>query len=259
MKFHEVGGLCYYSFESLDHAGVTSAVFTRKGGVSPSPWNTLNVGGTLGDDRTRVVKNRELTFAAVRKSVESIFDVWQVHSTRIVRADQPRPLDQPHQKADGILTDKPGVSLFMRFGDCVPILLFDPERRAIGLVHAGWKGTVNRIAKLAVEAMKQQFDSRPDSIQACIGPSICPEHYPVGMDVVRKVKQAFDSRSGEILKRDGSQTRFDLWKANQIVLEEQGIKKIEIAGICTACHPDEWFSHRGENGKTGRFGVLFAL
>ncbi len=259
MNFHNSSGVCYYTFPSLEEAGVTAAVFTRIGGVSPAPWNTLNVGGTVGDDQGRVNTNRELVFKSMNRPSESIFDVWQVHSTNVIRTDRPRPLNQAHQKADGMLTNNPEVTFFMRFADCVPILLFDRVHQAIGLVHSGWMGTVNWIGKAAVEEMGKQFETNPRDILACIGPSICVDHYPVGIDVANRVRQSFNSQAGRLLKKTGENVHFDLWGANQTILQEAGVEKIELSGICTACHPNEWFSHRGEKGKTGRFGVLFAL
>jgi polyphenol oxidase len=259
MKLNRVDGIQYYSFESFEKAGVVSAVFTRKGGTSLSPWASLNVGGTVGDDPQRVLENRRRSFAAVNRRPESMFDVWQVHSSEVIKADNPRPVNESHQKADAILTDNESVTLFMRFADCVPVLLFDPVHRAIGLVHAGWAGTVNRIGKAAVEAMQACFGTDPASLLAGIGPSICPDHYPIGEEVIFRVKDAFGQDAHGLLRANGEATHFDLWSANQWVLEQAGVRQIEIAGLCTACHPDEWFSHRGEKGKTGRFGFLFAL
>ena len=215
--------------------------------------------GTVGDDPLRVVENRKRSFAAVGRSLDSMFDVWQVHSNDVVLAQAPRPVNEAHQKADAILTDKDAITLFMRFADCVPVLLFDPVHRAIGLVHAGWAGTVNQIGMMAVQAMQAAFGTDPASLLAGIGPSICPEHYPIGADVIVKVKEAFGLDAPGLLAAHGEATHFDLWSANQRVLERAGVKHIEISEICTACHPDEWYSHRGEKGKTGRFGFLFGL
>ena len=259
MISHLSNGVHYYSFENLDKAGVVSAAFTRTGGVSSVPWATLNVGGTVGDDPERVAENRRRAFSAVNRPLSSMFDVWQVHSSDVVVTDRPRPANEAHQKADIILTRSPDVTLFMRFADCVPILLFDPIHKAIGLAHSGWLGTVNQVGRSAIAAMQSQFGTNPADLIACIGPSICADHYPVGSDVADKAGQAFEQKIDQVLIERGGQTHFDLWKANQIVLEESGVTNIEIAGICTACHSDEWFSHRGERGKTGRFGVLFGM
>ena len=113
-------GLRYYTFDSLADCGVTQAIFTRQGGVSPEPWAALNLGGTVGDDPQRVAENRLRAFQAVGRSSASLYDVWQVHGDEVVIANAPRPPHTPHLKADAMLTDRPEVTLFMRFADCVP-------------------------------------------------------------------------------------------------------------------------------------------
>src|SRR5512147_73184 len=146
MPFLESAGLRYYQFDIFP-SELTHAIFTRRGGVSPSPWDTLNVGGTVGDEAARVRENRARSFKAVGRTLESMFDVWQVHSADFVLARSPRAPDEGYQKADIILTDRPEVTLYMRFADCVPILLHDPIRRVIGIAHAGWLGTVRGAAR----------------------------------------------------------------------------------------------------------------
>jgi YfiH family protein len=185
--------------------------------------------------------------------------VWQVHSAEVVRADAPRPAHIPHLKADAILTDRPEVTLFMRFADCVPILLYDPVRRVIGMVHAGWKGTTLRIVQAAVQAMQRQWGARPDEILAAIGPSIASHHYTVGQDVITQVEAAFGLEANSLLPAQGGAVQFDLWAANRLVLMDSGVRQIEVSGVCTACDLEHWYSHRGEQGRTGRFGALMAL
>ena len=262
MSFQEQDSLRYFSFESLAGEALLQAVFTRRGGASTAPWASLNLGGTVGDDPKHVGENRQRAFQALGLAVESLFDVWQVHSADVLIADRPRPLDEPHRQADAILTDKIGVTLFMRFADCVPIFLYDPRRRAIGMVHAGWKGTLNQVARLAVEAMQAAYHSNPAEILAAVGPSIGPHHYEVGPEVAVQVRQIFGAESVGLIQPSNSHgpaVKFDLWNANRLVLERAGVRQVEIAGICTACHPQDWYSHRGEQGKTGRFGAFFAL
>lgn len=264
MPFRQSGGVRYYYFERLADAGITHAVVTRHGGVSPEPWRSLNVGGTVGDDAGRVRENRQRTFQALDRPFESLFDVWQVHSTDVVCAQAPRPPDQAHQKADVILTDRPEVTLFMRFADCVPIFLYDPRKKVVGLAHAGWLGTVQHIAAAAVHAMQACYGSRPQDILAGIGPSIGAHHYEVGPEVVDRVRAAFGSDAAMVLaSSNGSSSEgralLDLWTANQLSLRRAGVRQIEVAGICTACCMEDWYSHRGEKGQTGRFGALIGL
>ncbi len=259
MPFHQNAPIRYYTFKNLDHPAITHALFTRHGGVSPQPWESLNMGGSLGDDSQRVEQNRVNAFRAVGRDPASLYDVWQVHSAEVVCAQAPRPPDMPYLEADAILTDCPDVTLFMRFADCVPILLFDPLRRVVGLAHAGWQGTVRGVASVAVEAMIAHYGSSPEDIRAAIGPSIGLCHYEVGPEVIEQVRQTFGINAAGLLPSLNAAVQFDLWNANRLLLERSGVCQIEIAGICTACHVDDWYSHRGEYGKTGRFGVLIGL
>jgi polyphenol oxidase len=258
MPFITSGGLRYYTFESLDEKELTHAVFTRRGGVSPAPWKALNMGGTVGDNPLRVVENRQRAFQAMNRPGDSLYDVWLVHSASVIKADQPRG-DQQIKQADAIITDKEGVTLFMRFADCVPLLFYDPVRNAIGLAHAGWQGTVKRAASSVVDAMQAAYGSRPQDISAAIGPSIAAHHYPVGEDVAARVRESFGEDASSLLLSQNGEVQFDLWAANRLILEEAGVRRIENSGLCTACHVEEWYSHRAESGKTGRFGVLMGL
>ncbi|MEA4905971.1 MAG: peptidoglycan editing factor PgeF [Chloroflexi bacterium] len=259
MPFHESNSLRYFSFESFEPQKLTQGIFTRHGGVSPEPWGTLNQGGSIGDPRENVIENRRRVFAVMGRKVESIFDVWQVHGNTVVCTDQPRELDGLHQKADAILTDRAEITLFMRFADCVPIFLYDPARKVIGIVHAGWQGTVKKVVHSAIDSMVECYQSNPADVLAGIGPSIGQEHYPVGEEVVQKIQEAFGADAGDLLELQGGQHHLDLWAANRLLLEQSGVRQIEVAGICTACNTRDWYSYRAEKGKTGRFGAILAL
>lgn len=258
MPFCQNNGVRYYTFDLFPRS-VVQAVFTRHGGVSPAPWDSLNVGGTVGDEGARVLENRTRSFAALGRRLELMFDVWQVHSADAVFAEAPRPLNVDHHQADIIFTDQPRVTLYMRFADCVPILLHDPKRRVVGITHAGWLGTVRGACAAAVRAMVQHYGSRPEDIQAAIGPSIGVDHYEIGPDVVSRVQEAFGIDAEGLMEMHAEKTHLDLWAANRMQLEQSGVRQIEVAGICTACHLEDWYSHRAEKGRTGRFGVLIAL
>jgi YfiH family protein len=258
MPFSSINGVRYYSFDIFPPS-VKQAVFTRQGGVSPAPWNSLNVGGTVGDDANRVRENRARSFATLNRNFNSLFDVWQVHSADVVFAEAPRSPAADHHKADIILTNRPEVTLYMRFADCVPILLHDPQKSVAGIAHAGWLGTIRGASTSAVQAMTQQYGSLPGNIIAAIGPSIGVDHYEVGPEVISQVQQAFGPDADRLIEIRDGKTYFDLWAANRLQLENSGVVQIETAGLCTACHLEDWFSHRAEKGRTGRFGALIAL
>ncbi len=258
MPFHEQNELSYYSFDIFSNA-VRQGIFTRRGGVSSAPWHSLNLGGSVGDDPAHVAENRTRAFRAMGCEPDSVPDVWLVHGTDIVYADGAPRLDQPLVKADIIFTDNPNVSLFMRFGDCVPILLHDPQKKVIGIIHAGWLGTVRGVVQAAVEGMQSHYGCKPENIIAGIGPSIGVDHYEVGADVISQFQEKFMQDADQMLQTRNGVTFLDLWIANAIQLKNAGVEQIQISGICTACRVDDWFSHRAEKGKTGRFGALMKL
>lgn len=260
MPFHQSESVRYYTFNLFAEEAITHAVFTRVGGVSKDQWTSLNVGLTVGDDPACVAENRRLSFQTANRPLETLSDSWLLHSTDVFIYDSPRPPDSPlPPKADIILTKNPEVTLFMRYADCAPILLFDPVKRVVGLAHSGWLGTVNKVGQVAVKTMQSKFGSNPADILAAIGPTIGPGRYEVGADIVTSVESAFGPDSSKVLPRINHAVHFDLWEANRIVLEQAGVGQIELAAICTAKNPQDWFSHRASKGKTGRFGVLLAL
>ncbi len=148
-------------------------------------------------------ENRQRALEALGCDPESVYDVWQVHGVNVAIAEAPRPPEMPHLQADVILTDTPGITLMMRFADCVPVFLHDPVRKVIGIAHAGWMGTVRGTVRIAVEAMQAHFGSNPGDIRAAIGPSIGPDHYEVGPDVVTQVRQAFGQSASSLLVENG--------------------------------------------------------
>ncbi len=258
MGFEQTAQVKRYVFEILSDAPIIQGVFTRNGGVSPAPWNSLNLGGLNGDSRANVIENRKRIFEDMGRRVESIFDVWQVHGTEVICTNSPRLLDAAHLKADAILTDSPDITLFMRFADCVPILFYDPVKKVVGIAHAGWQGTVKKIAGITVDAMREKYGSKPENILAGIGPSIGVDHYQVGKDVADHITRAFSDTAGILIERNNN-LYLDLWAANYRTLYDAGIRNIQVAGVCTACDTHEWFSHRAEKGSTGRFGATIAL
>jgi YfiH family protein len=186
-------------------------------------------------------------------------DVWLIHGTDIIYADSLHPLDAPTPKADIIFTNNPNVSLFMRFGDCVPILFHDPVKKVIGIAHAGWMGTLRGVVGSAVRGMQSHYGCHPQNIVAGIGPSIGVDHYQVGADVVSQFREKYPQDAEEIVQTKNGSAYLDLWAANALQLKTAGVDQVQVSGVCTACHLDDWFSHRAEKGRTGRFGALMSL
>lgn len=253
------GSIISYTFDNLDRKQVQVEVLSRIGGVSPEPWNTLNLGGTVGDPHSNVSQNKNLVIEQFALNSDQIFDVWQVHSADWIYATSGRPVEQAHQKADIIITDKPGLTLMMRFADCVPLFINDPVHKAVGIAHAGWVGTSKNVARCMVEAMQKQFRSKPDEMIAGIGPAICLEHYQVGTEVIDAITETIGENITSVTKIIDGKPHIDLKKANVIQFQNAGVTNIENSNLCTACDEEHWFSHRRGNGKTGRFGAFIRL
>jgi YfiH family protein len=260
MPFHDRNGLRFFTFENLSAAGVTHAVFTRRGGSSRGPYAGLNTGATVGDERANVLENLQRIFAAAGRPRDSIFDSWLVHGSDVLVSHAPRPVEWARPpKADIVITNKPEVTLFMRYADCVPILLYDPRLRAAALAHAGWRGTVAKVAARAVRALSEKYGSKPQDLLAAIGPAICAKHYEVGGEVVEQVRAVFGSDAESLLPQHENSTHLDLVEANQLTLQMSGVSQVELANLCTAEHTEDWFSHRASAGRTGRFGALICV
>lgn len=254
-----VQGVAFYQFEALaGQAGLRHAISTRLGGVSPEPFASLNLTTARGDAPERVAENHRRLCVAVGVDPAALVSPQQVHAARVVRVGR-EDRGRIVPACDGLVTDEPGVALLLRFADCVPLIVYDPVRRAVGLAHAGWRGTVVGVAAALVEAMRQEFGCQPDDMIAGIGPAIGPCCYQVGPEVIRAVVSAFGSPDGLLLPGPDGTRHFDLWKANERLLREAGVRQIEIAGLCTSCHVDEFYSHRAERGRTGHHGALACL
>jgi len=256
---HNRDGLRYYTFESFPTDAIDHAVYTRLGGRSQGPYAALNLGGTVGDRPEDVLINHHILFENFGRPYGSRFDVWQVHGKTMLYSDHPRPPEQKHQPADGIFTDTPEVTLVMRFADCVPLVFYDPRKHVVGLVHAGWQGTLIKVAAEGVRFMQEKFASKPEELLVGIGPSICGQCYEVREEVHQQYFQAFGPDAEAFFSRRENSLYLDLWAANAYTLIQAGVRQIEQSNFCTAEHLDEWYSYRQEKGITGRFGVVIAL
>lgn len=251
-------GLKYYQAPFWAH--LKHGIFTRQGGVSPAPWASLNLGGTVGDSVDAVRQNHELMLGALGLNRAQSVTTWQVHSADVVVALHPIRGRRWLAQADGIVTDRADVSLVMRYADCTPLLFHDPVQGVIGIAHAGWRGTVKGVGANVVKAMQKFYGSKPANIQALIGPTISPQCFQVGEEVVEAVYRHFGTLDGLMTRDPADNTAYvDLWAANQRDLERAGVEQIEILKLCTMQRTDEFFSHRAEKGRTGRFGAVISL
>jgi purine-nucleoside/S-methyl-5'-thioadenosine phosphorylase / adenosine deaminase len=261
LKRRTDNGLTTYRFEKLAGHDLVHAIFTRLGGASQGPFAALNVGRSVGDDPAAVEANLAQILASLDLAAERVVTAYQVHSNRVavVRAQDG---GQVIPASDALVTDTPGLALLLRFADCQPILLYDPVRHALGLVHAGWRGLAQGIARRAVETMHGAFGSRPGDLIAGLGPAIGPCCYTVGDNVAAAMGYALPDWQ-KVMEVDpaGQGWRLDLPAGNAQQLIAAGVqaRKMEQAGVCTSCRRDEFYSHRADNGQTGRFAVVAYL
>jgi YfiH family protein len=228
---------------------VVAALSTRTGGVSPPPLG-MNLSFGVGDLEENVRRNREQFFSAIGIRLSEIAVPQQVHSATVIRADRPGR----YPECDALLTDCERLFLCVTFADCVPLLLYDPRKRSIASVHAGWRGTVSMITRFAVEALCREFGTRPEHVEAFIGPAASDCCYTVGGDVAAQFDQEF-------VRRDGERFHVDLKRANLQQLMEAGVppEQVEVSSYCTISDADLFHSHRREKEKSGRMMAVIGF
>ena len=269
MKINESKGVTYLTFPALEKLpGITHGFSTRLGGVSGGIWSSMNLSFTRGDEESAVKENFRRFSAALGFRPEDIAASSQTHTANVrvmTEKDRGNGVTRPgsYEDVDGMVTDVPGVILATFYADCVPLYFVDPVRRAVGLSHSGWRGTVGRIGAVTVKKMQEVYGSKPEDIYGAIGPSICQDCYEVSEDVILEFQKAFGSDAGKSLfyKKENGKYQLDLWEANRLIMEEAGLmpEHISMPGICTCCNPEFLFSHRASKGKRGNLGAFLGL
>ena len=259
----------YIQFKNLSATGIVKHGFsTRKGGVSTGIFSSMNLNFKRGDDPDAVMENYRRMAAALNMRVEDMVLSDQTHTTNvrvITEEDRGKGILKPqdYSDVDGMITNVPGIVLVTSYADCVPLYFVDPVRKAIGLSHSGWKGTVGHIGQKTVWKMHEVYGSEPKDIVAAIGPSICQSCYEVSDDVAEAFRANFTAdEAADILLDKGNGTyQLDLWKANWYVLTDAGIlpEHLSVTDLCTACHPDLLWSHRKTNGQRGGLSAFLSL
>ncbi|MSQ15341.1 MAG: peptidoglycan editing factor PgeF [Dehalococcoidia bacterium] len=220
----------------------------------------LNMSNSMGQGWDAVHEDRSCFLSALGLDYSRTIWVRQVHGTQVVVVDKnTRP--SLTLEADALVTDRRNVPLLIVCADCVPILLYDPVREVVGAAHAGWRGTVACVAEEAVKAMEKAYGCLPQNIHAGIGPSIGPCCYEVGEEVISAYLERFPQWQDAIMIRYGSKAKLSLWESNRRQLLELGVpaQNIEVAGSCTSCNTDLFYSERKEGRPSGRFCSVISV
>lgn len=265
----QVGEVLYLSYPLLEKTGLVKHGFsTRVGGVSEGIYSSMNLSFTRGDDENVVRENYRRMSRALGVAEDSFVLAAQTHTTNVRKVTLEdkgkgvvKPLD--YQDVDGLITDVPGLCLVTSYADCVPLYFIDPIHRAIGLSHSGWRGTVGKIGEMTLRKMADEYGTRAEDVIAAIGPSICQDCYEVSEDVIDKFREVFDSKHWDDLfyQKENKKYQLNLWKANEIILLEAGVRKdnIAVTNVCTNCNLDVLFSHRASKGQRGGLAAFMTL
>ena len=242
--------------------GIVHAFSTRQGGVSRPPFDTLNLGQSVGDDSAAVEQNRRRLFGAFGIDAARVVRAWQAHEDGVLRVDAgltgrpgfPGCLLDERAKFDALITRLPGLALVVTTADCLPILIHDPVRAAVAAVHAGWRGTAKRIAARALGAMREAYGTDPADCRAAIGPGIRGCCFEVDAAVTDSMAAALPNWEKHARANRSGHWLLDLAEVNRAILEAAGVRAdcIEDVGLCTSCRNALFFSHRAEKGRTGR-------
>ncbi|WP_028561607.1 peptidoglycan editing factor PgeF [Paenibacillus pinihumi] len=267
--------LFYLSSWMEEEEALTAGFTGRSGGFSEVPRKSLNMGLHVDDAAETVVRNRNAVTEALGWPLASWTCAEQVHGARVhtvtalERGRGREAREDAIQDADALITNEPGILLASLYADCVPLYFYDPVHQAIGLAHAGWKGTVAEIARHTVEAMAAQYGSRPSELLAAIGPSIEDCCYEVDGPVISRVEpllkelreQGADIAPNALFAADSGKARINLKEINRQIMIKAGIlpTRIELSQMCTGCRTDLFFSHRMEQGRTGRMASWIGM
>ena len=233
---------------------------TRRGGVSEAPFDSLNLGGRWGDDAAAIAENRRRFEAAAGGG--PVHFARQVHGRGVAHVSaETRPDEVAAVAADAVVTAAPRTAVGVYVADCTPIVIADARTGACAAVHAGWRGTVARVVTAALGALIDTYGSRPRDLRMAVGPVIGPCCFEVGPEVVAEVEAAFPAAraAGAItLPPRSLREHVDLARLNRAAALEVGLapEAIEVAGLCTRCEADRFYSYRRDGGRTGQLAAF---
>lgn len=261
--FHTIhqGNLEYLTADALE--GSVHCFSTRRGGVSEGHLASLNLGVHRGDAPENVYENYRILGEAVGFAPENTVFTKQEHTDLVRCVGRANCgeglLREQTQVCDAQITDEPETALVAFTADCTPILLFDPVRRAIGAVHAGWRGTALGIAARTVEAMERTYGCRPENIRAAIGPCIGACCFETDADVPEAMQKALGAEAERCITKHGEKYFVDNRALNRIWLARAGVRTIDVSEACTMCEPERFWSHRVTRGQRGSLAAIIML
>ncbi|MBU0712359.1 peptidoglycan editing factor PgeF [bacterium] len=234
--------------DSFNHIG--HAFSTRLGGVSPEPYNSLNLGLNVGDSDENVVRNRDLFLKSINAGQGQLACGVQVHGNRVQRVENPGLFDA----TDALITDKKNIVLAIKTADCVPVLLYNPVHHVLAAVHGGWRSVKQDIVPKTVNLMSSEYGAKPDDIYCAIGPSIRPCCYEVQRDMA-------DQFPTDSINRKDDRLFLNLVEVIKSQLLVSGLLpgRIDDSEICTCCHYELFFSYRREGAQSGRMMMAAVL
>ena len=261
---HTKNDLVWLTSDVLENDAVTHGFSTRKGGVSPAPWDSLNLDDRRGDDIANVQENFRRLCAALDTDVQRAVLSRQVHRSdvrRVTAEDCGKGLWRPqdYDSADGLVTNVPGIPLIVFSADCNVLLLHDPVRRVIGAAHAGWRGTAAGIVGKTVRAMQDAFGCDPAHIRAAIGPAIGPCCFETDNDVPTALREVLGVEAEPFMAWNGQKWHIDLKAVNALWLRKAGVTRIDTCADCTFCRTGLYWSHRKTGLRRGEQAALIAL
>ena len=242
-----------------DNISAVHAFTTRRGGVSEGPFDSLNLGLHRGDDPENVAENRRRLACALGFDLDKLVLTHQTHSdiVRVVGKNDAVGFDHRlYPESDAIITNEPGVALWIFTADCTPILLWDSVTGAVGAVHAGWRGTAAAIVSKTVEKMCLTYHCDPKNIHAAIGPNIGFCCFETDADVPEAMIKAYGEDAKPFIRQKGNKYYVNLKALNALALRRSGEENIAISDACTACQCDRFWSHRVTKGIRGSQGAI---
>lgn len=265
----QVEGVPFLTCEKLEGIPFIKHGFsTRKGGVSEGIFDSMNLSFTRGDKDDAVRENFRRMAIAIGVEEDSLVFAKQTHTTNVrvvTKEDKGKGITKAldYDDIDGLITNVPGLCLTTFYADCVPLFLVDPVHKAIGLSHSGWRGTVAKMGQVTLDRMKETFGTKAEDVVVAIGPSICQKCYEVSEDVIIEFQNHFNKKWWDSLyyKKENGRYQLNLWKANEIIFLESGVKQenIAVTNVCTNCNSELLWSHRATKGERGSLAAFMAI